>query len=241
MSGSVAVFSLDENGAACPRRQFFQYEGSSVNRARQNSPHAHSLVFDRAQRRAFVPDLGTDRLMRYAVDPATGLLTPDGFFPLDAGSGPRHCEFSRGGDVCYLIKELTSEITVLAYDAETGIFTHRQNISTVASRRSAVPNTCADLHLSADGRFLYGSNRGENTIVCFAVEPDTGLLRTVGSYDCGGEVPRSFAVDPKGGYVLSANQDTDNIVVFRAEAETGALEKVSEISVPTPVCVRFRT
>ena len=238
MSGSVAVFKTDEGGAAAPRSQFFQYEGHSVNPARQSSPHAHSVIFDRSGRRAFVPDLGTDRLMRYEVDGETGELTEAGFFALDPGTGPRHCAFSPDGKYCYLIKELTSEIAALAYDEETGEFQHLQTVSTV-SKDFAGHNSCADLQLSPDGKFLYGSNRGENTIACFRIDPDTGLLEPAGRFASGGEIPRSFAVDPRGEFLLAANQDTDNVAVFRIDRATGALIFASEISVPTPVCVQF--
>ncbi|NLF28864.1 MAG: lactonase family protein [Clostridiales bacterium] len=238
MSGSIAVFRTDADGAARLRSQFFQYEGHSVNPARQSSPHAHSVIFDRSGRRAFVPDLGTDRLMRYEVDGETGELTEAGFFALDPGTGPRHCAFSQDGRYCYLIKELTSEIAALSYDGETGEFRHLQTVSTV-SGDFAGHNSCADIDLSLDGRFLYGSNRGENTIACFRIDQNTGLMQAEGRFSSGGEIPRSFAVDPLGEFLLAANQDTGNVVVFRIDRGSGALIHTSESAVPTPVCVKF--
>jgi len=239
MSGSVCVFPIAEDGSLGQKSCFIQHSGSSVNPARQSSPHAHSLIFDEQGQRAFVPDLGIDKLMIYRTDFVGGkLLTNEvPFFKTQPGAGPRHCVFGGNYRYCYLINELDSSISVLAYNSSDGSFRELQKIPTVPEG-SACDNTCADVHISPDGRFLYGSNRGHNSIIAYAVDQKSGQLSYVDITPSGGEIPRNFTIDPTGSYALVCNQDSDNIVAFRINKETGRLSKVSETAVPTPVCIK---
>lgn len=235
MSGSVAVFPALQNGTG-PCSQFIQHEGSSVNKARQSGPHAHSLVFDKACRYAFVPDLGIDKLVGYPWENGKLETAKRADFSTVPGDGPRHCEFTPDGKTCYLINEIASSISALHYDGNGG-FSLLGTVPTVAADYAG-SNTCADIHLSPDGQFLYGSNRGHNSIVVYRVLDD-GRLRFVDCQPCGGEIPRNFAISPDGRFLVVANQDTDNLVVFARDKVTGLLKQLSSCTVPTPVCVKF--
>jgi 6-phosphogluconolactonase len=239
MSGSIAVFPIAEDGSLLNASQFIQHKGSSVNKARQASPHAHSLMFDNDSRFAFVPDLGIDRLMIYKADFENGKLIPGQtpWFEVEPGAGPRHCEFHPKGKLCYLINELACTILTLQYDGEKGSFKQIQSVPSTL-RTIAGDNSCADIHITPNGKYLYGSNRGHDSIIAYAIDEQSGLLEYVDTISCGGKTPRNFAVDPMGAYVLVCNQDSDNIVVFRIDQASGKLIKTSETSVPTPVCIR---
>lgn len=239
MSGSVCVFPISEDGSLADASQFIQHAGSSVNKARQASPHAHSTIFDKDNRFAFVPDLGIDKVMIYKTDFKSGKLisnkTP--WFESKPGAGPRHCVFHQSGKTCYLINELDCTISVLSYNPVEGSFKQLQIVPSVVEDFQG-ENTCADVHLSPNGKFLYGSNRGHNSIIIYSIDQDSGLLSYVDTSPCGGKIPRNFAIDPTGTFVLVCNQDTDNIVVFKIDQLTGKLEEISDFHVPTPVCVK---
>ncbi|NMA66842.1 MAG: lactonase family protein [Clostridiaceae bacterium] len=238
MSGSVCVFPIEKDGSLGEATHFIQHTGSSIHKVRQTSPHAHSLTFDNENLRAFVPDLGIDKIMIYETDFTNGKLITNEipWYDVKPGSGPRHCEFK--GNYCYVINEISSTISVLSYNPANGLLTQIQEVPTVT-----VPfegeNTCADIHITPDGKYLYGSNRGHDSIVIYSIDENTGLLENVDISPCGGKTPRNFGIDPTGKYVLVCNQDTDNIVVFSIDQKSGKLLKVSDYSVPTPVCVKF--
>ncbi len=238
MSGSICV--LDTECGSLTRKQFLQHAGSSVNPVRQTGPHAHSVVFTPEGRYVLVPDLGIDQLVVYNYDAATGRIEPAGkpFYKGRVGAGPRHCAFGASGQYCYLINELDSTIDVLSYSEQDGGMTALQSVSSLPDGADLQNNTCADLHIAPDGRFLYGSNRGHDSIIIYKIDETTGLLSYAGCQPCGGRTPRNFAIDPTGRYLLCANQDSDSIVTFRILPDTGILEYASEFSVPTPVCVR---
>ena len=158
-----------------------------------------------------------------------------GGLSISPGAGPRHCEFTPDGKVCYLINEIASEISALQYDGNGG-FKLLQTVSSLA-KGTKTANTCADIHLSPDGKFLYGSNRGDNSIVIYQIEKN-GTLSFTDCQPCGGEIPRNFTLTPDGRFVLVANQDSNTIVVFERNEETGRLTQRSVCSVPTPVCVK---
>jgi 6-phosphogluconolactonase len=240
MSGSVCVFPLQPDGSLAPSSQFIQHTGASVNKARQNGPHAHALTFDRSNKRAFVPDLGIDKVIIYNTDFVRGTLTPNepSHFATEPGSGPRHCEFSEDGRFCYLINELSSTISVLQYDADRGRLAFLQQISTTPESFHG-HNTCADIHILPRGEYLYGSNRGHDSIAIYRVDRETGLLSTIEFMDSGVKTPRSLAIDPSGRLLIVAGQDTDNLVVFAVDRGSGALNRVAEVGVPTPVCVKI--
>lgn len=238
MSGSVSVFPALPDGSLGEASDFIQYEGSSVNPRRQKSPHAHSLVFDQDQTRSFVPDLGTDKLMVYRNDFAAGKLIPEKtpFFAAEPGDGPRFLEFHPNGRWCYLINEIASSVSLLDYDAATGVFTKRQTVPTIPPDFTE-DNICADLHLTRDGGLLYASNRGHNSLARFRVDSGSGLLTPLGNQSCGGRTPRNFSLSLSGDYLLVANQDSDNLLSFRIDPASGDLRQIDEIAAPTPVCV----
>ncbi len=237
MSGSVAVFPILDDGGLGDASHFIQHEGSSVDPRRQAGPHAHSLVFDPAGRFAFVPDLGLDRLMIYEFDRGTGRLEPgpEPFLPVKPGAGPRHCAFHPSGRFMILINELDSTMTSYAYDAVRGRFSVIDTVPTVPEG-APEGNTCADVHLAPSGLFVYGSNRGHDSIVIYRMDRETGRLEYVGIESSGGKTPRNFAVDPSGEYLLACNQDSDTIVSFRLNPKTGGMTRTAVTEVPTPVC-----
>lgn len=239
MSGSVALFPVHPDGSLGEACQFIQHEGSSVNPARQSGPHAHSLVFSPDGNFAFVPDLGIDKLMIYKAGGGTQPLAPAEvpFFKTKPGDGPRHCTFSPDGKYCYLINELGCTIQALEYNAKQGTFTELQTVSSLPQGVSSPGNTCADVHITPDGNYLYGSNRGHNSLIIYKIDKKTGKLDYVDCPPCGGKIPRNFAIDPSGKFLLCANQDSDDIVVFRIDQGTGKLTETSRIGIPTAVCV----
>lgn len=239
--GSVACLPIGEDGRLGDATSFIQHQGSSVNPQRQKGPHAHSINLDPDNRFAFAPDLGLDRIKAYAFDAARNTLTPhDPSASVTPGSGPRHFDFHPNGRFAYAINELASTITAFQYEADRGL------LQTVQAAASTLPdgfdgkNTTADIHVHPSGKFVYGSNRGHDSIAIFAVDSATGKLTPVGHQSTQGKTPRNFGIDPTGAYLLAANQDTDNVVVFRIDVATGKLEPTGQsIRVPMPVCVKF--
>ncbi|MGE5605101.1 MAG: lactonase family protein [Bacteroidota bacterium] len=239
MSGSVSVYPILKNGGLDRPSQFIQHAGSSVNKTRQTGPHAHSLVFDRSNQYACVPDLGLDKLMLYKTDFSNGKLELLSCEPYTAkpGSGPRHCAFHPNGRFCYMINELDCTISALRFDQASGCFTLLQNVPTVLDGFEG-ENSGADIEIHPNGEYVYGSNRGHNSIVIYKIDQNTGLLSPIGIESSHGKIPRNFAIDPTGTFLLVANQDTDNIVVFKI-GNDGNLSKISEVEAPTPVCIKM--
>lgn len=240
MTGSVCVYALKADGSLGERTAFVQHAGSSVNKARQSGPHAHSATFSPDHRRVYVPDLGIDRLAAYRFDGETGRLAaePSADYACEPGSGPRYCEFHPKLPVCYLIQELSSEVTVLRWEQESGRMVPIQTVPTLPEGFDA-DNICADLHLTPDGRFLFASNRGHNSLARFAANEKTGELSLLGHISSGGRTPRHFTIARQGRFLLAGNQDSDCIAVFALDPETGALEQVQSVAAPTPVCLQF--
>lgn len=241
MSGSVCVLPVNADGSLSPGSQFIQHVGRSVNEKRQAGPHAHSLIFSPDGRFAFVPDLGVDRLIVYEVTENEQTLrpVPASDFSVTAGAGPRHCTFGPDGRFCYLINELDCTILTLRYNEESGSFTQLQSVSSLPKGVVSPGNTCADVHLTPNGNYLYGSNRGHNSLIIYRIDRNSGTLSYVDCQPCGGKIPRNFAIDPTGQFLLCANQDSDNVVVFSIDPGTGRLCQVSSLEVPTPVCLRL--
>jgi 6-phosphogluconolactonase len=238
-SGSVCVFPILADGSLGEASQLIQHEGSGINKARQSGPHSHALFFDLSGRFALVPDLGIDRVMAYEADADSVALkaAPAPYYQSKQGAGPRHCTFHPNGKYLYVINELGSSISTLAYNEADASLRHLQTVSTIPADFFD-HNNCADIHILPDGRFLYGSNRGHDSIAIYRVDPGTGLLSMVGIESSRGGTPRGFCIDPSGAFLLAANQDSDNVVVFCVDSATGRLRKISEHAVPTPVCVK---
>ena len=230
--GSLAVFTRDDQGRMLPKRRLFQHHGGSVNPARQEGPHVHSALFD-GEGRLLAADLGGDRLACYRCG-GDVVPEPAGNLPTAPGSGPRCGEYSADSRHLYVIHELNS--TVAHYACNGGAVTLRETVSTLPADYAGA-NTAADVHLTPDGRHLYASNRGHDSIAMFCVGAD-GSLTLLGHQPCGGRTPRNFAIDPEGQYLLAANQDSDNIAVF-AIGEDGLLRQTGDVPFPSPVCIRF--
>jgi 6-phosphogluconolactonase len=239
MSGSVSVFPILKDGSLGDASFCIQHAGSSVDPRRQQGPHAHSLTLDRLNRFAFVPDLGIDKVMVYKFEESRGYLEPASVPLIKAapGAGPRHFEFHPEGKFAYLINELASTMTAYSYDEEKGTMEELQTVPTVPKDFHG-ENTCADVHVAPSGGFIYGSNRGHDSIVIFAIDQRTGRLEYIGHESTRGKTPRNFAIDPTGKFLLAANQDSDTIVTFGIDPVTGILEEMSTTRVPTPVCVK---
>jgi 6-phosphogluconolactonase len=240
VGGNAAVLPLQAGGLG-EAVSVVQHRGSGPNQARQEGPHVHSVTLDPSNRFAYVADLGIDRLMVYRFDASTGALTPadPAAVPVAAGAGPRHFTFSRDGRHAYVITELGSTVTAFDFHPENGALTQTQVISTLPAGFQG-DNFPADLHMAPSGRFLYGSNRGHDSIVVFAVDPASGALRLVQHQSTMGKFPRNFAIAPGGRFLLAANQNSDNVVVFSIESESGRLAPTGHVAeIPVPVCVRF--
>lgn len=239
--GSAAVLPVREDGGVAPAVNVVQHTGSGANRQRQEKPHVHSVTLDPAERFALVADLGIDRVMVYRFDRGTGALTPgpEPWAQLAPGAGPRHLAFSPDGSRVYVIGEMASTVTAFRYDAERGALREFQTQSLLPSDFRG-ENTGADIHFSPDGRFLYASNRGHDSIVVFAVDGASGRLSLVQHQPSGGAIPRNFAVDPAGRFLLVAHQRSGGVVSFRIDPSTGRLTPTGQaLAVPSPVCVRF--
>jgi 6-phosphogluconolactonase len=238
--GSVAVFRVLQDGRLGKAISFVQHKGSSVNPQRQKGPHAHAVALSPDNRFAVVADLGLDQLLVYSFDAAKGSLgaTPQ-IVRANPGAGPRHLVFSSDGRFLYVINELQSTIVAYSYDAATGALHELQTISTLPKSFSG-NNTAAEIEIHPSGKFLFASNRGDDTIAVFAIDVHTGTLTQVETVRTGGETPRNFAIDPTGLWLLAANQDSDEIVVFRIDSKTGHLTLTGErLQVPSPTCLKL--
>ncbi|MGI6082222.1 MAG: lactonase family protein [Limnochordia bacterium] len=238
--GSVALLPLNEDGSLKAATSFVQHEGRSVDPKRQDAPHAHNIIFDPQARFALAADLGLDRIVIYRLDRDQGRLLPHTppWASLSPGAGPRHSVFHPNGRFFYVINELDSTVTAFSYDGDEGRLTPLQTVTTLP-RGFTDTNYCADIHIHPSGRYLYGSNRGHDSIVSYRVDPSTGYLDPANHYSTCGRTPRSFAIDTGGSFLIVANQDSDNIVVFRIDERSGDLRQISELTgVPTPACVK---
>lgn len=241
--GSCAVFPIESGGGLGKASAFKQHVGSSVNKRRQEKPHAHGIYVDSENRFAFVPDLGLDRVMSYRFDPTQGTLTPNDppFASVAPGSGPRHFAFHPSSKHAYVINEMTCTITAFSYDATKGALSEIQSISTLPKDQPVLASySTAELEVHPDGKFLYGSNRGHDTIAVFAIDPQSGKLSLVQHESTQGKIPRSFAIDPTGTFLLAANQNSDTVVPFRIDPQSGRLTATGDkIEVGSPVCVTY--
>ncbi len=239
--GSVCCLPIGEDGKLSAATSFIQHEGSSVDKGRQTSPHGHSINVDRNNKFAVAADLGLDKLLVYKLDAAHGKLAANdpAFTAVSGGSGPRHFAFHPSGKYAYVINEMSLTVTAFNYDEAAGKLTEIQTISTLPDGVMKQGST-AEVQVHPSGKFLYGSNRGHDSIAVYAIDQQTGKLTRVENEPTQGKTPRNFGIDPTGKYLLAANQSTDNIVVFKINAETGALDPTGHsINVPSPVCVKF--
>lgn len=239
--GSVASFPVRTDGSLGDAVSFHQHQGASVNPRRQEGPHAHGATLDPANRLLVVPDLGLDKLMLYDFDAATGKLTPHEppFVSTQPGSGPRHFVFSPDGRHGYAINEMASTITAYAYNRKAGSFKELGTASTLPEDFRG-ESTTAEIEVHPTGKFVYGSNRGHDSIAVFARNGRLGTLKGLEHVPTQGAVPRSFAVDPSGKWLWVANQNSDNLVLFRIDPQQGTLQPTgTQVKVGAPVCVKY--
>mgnify|MGYP000847681046 CR=1 FL=1 len=243
LGGNVSVYPIEKDGKIGNSVSLVQHSGTGPNRDRQEAAHAHSITLSPDNHFAYACDLGIDRIMIYRFDHHTGKLTPNEnqtFYQTKAGAGPRHFSFHPNGKFAFVINELDLTITSLAFDKNLGTLKEIQSVPTLPKGASTVGVTCADIHISPNGKFLYGTNRGHNSIVTYQIDEKTGSLKYIEHTSTQGKKPRNFAIDPSGKFLLAANQDSDNIVVFRIDEQTGKLQSTGNIAnVPVPVCLKF--
>ena len=240
-NGGIAALPIRADGGLGEAGAVIQHQGSSVNPARQAGPHAHFIAPDPANRFALTCDLGLDQVLVYRLDSARAALLPNNppFTPIKPGSGPRHLVFHPSGRFVFLINELAATLTVFAYDPKPGTLKELQTVSTLpeafAGERSG-----AELQMHPSGKFVYGSNRGHDSIAIFAVDGEAGTLKVLGHQSSQGKNPRCFGIDPTGTWLLAANQNSDSVVVYRIDPATGGLTPTGAVAtVSSPVCVKF--
>jgi 6-phosphogluconolactonase len=241
--GSVQSYPVKPDGGLGAAASFIKQSGSSVNPARQKEPHAHCIGVDPANRFALLCDLGLDQVLVFKLDPDAATLTPNDppFARTAPGAGPRHFAFRPDGKFAYVINELDCTIGAFAWNSARGELTSVQNLSTLPVGISVQPGfSTAEVVVHPSGRFLYGSNRGHDTIVVYAIDDASGEMTLVEHVASGGQKPRSFNLDPTGRFLLSANQDSGTVVVFRVDDATGRLTATgTTVAIEKPVCVAF--
>ena len=241
--GSVAALPIAADGSLQPPSTIVQHTGSSVNPKRQTKPYAHSINVDPANRFAYVADLGIDKVLIYALDPSKGTLVAND--PPSAsvapGSGPRHFAFHPSSPYAYVINEMLLTVTAFKHDPESGALTEQQTITTLPPGQSPQDGySTAEVQVHPSGRFLYGSNRGHDSITVFTIDEKTGQLTFVENESTQGNVPRGFGIDPTGQFLLAGNQRSDTVVVFRIDQTNGHLTPTGQtLSIGAPVSVKF--
>jgi len=229
--GSLSIFKIGDNGEFLPNPQFIDHKVLDTTK----TSHAHAAKF--TEDGLFTTDLGLDAIKRYIMEGEKFVPYKQSSIDLPLKSGPRHFTFGQGGKFLYVINELNSTLTVFQRNADKS-YTELETQTTL-SKDFEGESYCADIHLSNDGKFLYGSNRGENTIVIFKVDDATGKLSLVGRESVKGDWPRNFGIDPSGNYLLVANQRSNNITVFKRNTTEGTLSFLHEQELPSPVCLEF--
>jgi 6-phosphogluconolactonase len=238
-SGSVSVHPVKADGGLGARTDLVTHKGSGPDRERQEGPHAHQVLPDLAGKHLLAVDLGTDSVYSYQLDTTTGKLALVGTAKVKAGAGPRHLAFHPTGAFAYIANELDSTIVAAAYDADRGVLTPGQALRTVPAGAPTTPrNYPAEVVVSADGRFVYVSNRGHDSVALFAVEQGGARLRFVETVPTGGKFPRHVTFDPSGRFLFAANQNSNTVTSFRVDPATGRLTASGvPLSSPIPVCV----
>lgn len=240
-TGSVACLPVKEDGSLGEPETFIQHTGSSVNPQRQKEPHAHCSVISPDQKFVFAADLGLDKILAYQINPETAELTPAAqpFVRTIPGAGPRHLTFHPDGKQMYAINELKNSITEFDYNPESGMLIEGQTISTLPEDFTGTSH-CADLKFTPDGKFLYGTNRGHDSIAAYQVD-DQGKLTLIEITPSLGKGPQNLAVTTDGKFLICANMPGNNVVVFQIDAKTGKLSPVGDpVEIPSPSCIMIR-
>ncbi len=241
--GSIAVFPIEPDGKLRDASAAIQHHGSSVNQERQKEPHAHCINTSPDNKFTLVADLGLDEVVVYRFDAAKGLLTPNDppFGKTPPGAGPRHFAFHPDGRYLYVINEIQCTASTFEYDGKRGALRLKDTIPTLPDGRKVTnDDSTAEIRVHPSGKFVYGSNRGHDSITVFAVDPAEGTLKAIQNVPTQGKTPRGFALDPTGGYLVAANQDSDTLVVFQIDPSTGKLTPTGQkLEAFAPVDVEF--
>ena len=239
-SGSIASLPINKDGSLGKASSAIQHEGKSIDPERQKGPHAHSINVTPDNHYAIAADLGMDKLLIYKLDPKTSKLERNepAFCSSMPGGGPRHLSFALDGRFAYVANEMKSSVSAFAFDAAKGALSEIQTVSTL---KDEVPgNSTAEIKMHPNGKFLYCSNRGHDSLAIFSVDGDSGKLSLIGHQKTGGQTPRNFGIDPTGNYIIVCNQNSNNALVFKIDLNTGLLNQLGEpVSVAAPVCVKF--
>ncbi len=236
-SGTIAAFPIAADGQLLPAASRFQHEGKTGPTAkRQEKAHAHSITPSPGGQFALAADLGLDKVIIYRIA-SNGVLTRHSECATAAGEGPRHLDFHPNGKVVYVISELGNTMASYAWDESAGQLRAITALTTLPAGFTG-QSACADVHVHPTGKFVYGSNRGHDSIVVYRTD-ESGDLILAGHQSTMGKHPRNFSLDPSGNYLIVANKDSDNLVVFRIDRGTGLLQHASTAEAPSPVCVRF--
>lgn len=237
-TGSVASFPVRDDGSLGEAASFVQHKGSSIDENRQQGPHAHCIVVSPDNRFVYAADLGLDQVLGYRLDAKGAKLSANGqpFVRTPPGAGPRHLTFHPDGEHLYVINELENSVTAFDYDSEDGSLIERQTISTLPEDFEGT-SYCADLKITPDGRFLYGTNRGHDSIAAYRID-DSGRLSLLEIKPSLGKGPQNLAITPDGKLLLCANMPGKNVAVFRIDSKTGKLTTVGNpVSIPSPSCI----
>jgi 6-phosphogluconolactonase len=240
--GSVAVLPIRADGKLASATSTVLHHGSSVSKSRQTGPHPHAIDADPTDRFVFVSDLGLDKVLSYRFDSATGTITAN--HPRDLATspaaGPRHITFHNNGKWAYVINELDSTVIALRYDSQTGGLTHIDTVSTLPAGATQQDNLTGEIVVHPNGRFLYASNRGHDSIAVFAIDQTSGRLSALGHGPAGGRNPRNFNIDPLGKFLLSANLDSNTVTVHQIDPGSGKLSRTAHgIKILQPYCIQF--
>ena len=236
--GSLTMFPIAEDGSLKPASDHIKHEGSGPNPKRQKEPHAHCVMVDPSDRWLLCTDLGIDRVIVYRIDRSAKKLEEHSRIEMPPGSGPRHMAFHPTLPMLYVINEMGSTIAVADWSAENGTGEVKEVVPTLPEEMEK--NTTAEILVHPSGKFVFGSNRGHDSIVSYRVDPNDGTLELVGWCPSGGNTPRNFRIDPTGQYILAQNQDSDNVVVLKIDTEGGNLTPTGEIApAPKPACIKF--
>jgi 6-phosphogluconolactonase len=239
--GSIAAWALTPDGSLGERTAYIQQTGSSINPERQTHAYAHSIVIDPSNRFALVADLGTDRLYVYKFNVKDGSLTPNdpAFIKVKPGSGPRHVVFHPNGRYVYLVTEMGDTVILFDWDGRHGTLTEEQSISTLPPDFHGV-SVAAEIKVHPNGRFLYTSNRGHDSIATFSINAGNGRLTPIQHISSGGRSPRNFDFDPSGHWLLVTNHESNNATVLRVDPRSGLLSSAGQpVDIAFPFCPRF--
>ncbi len=236
--GNLGLLSINDKGELSDLLDIQQHNGKGTT-DRQKGPHAHSVIFDPQTSNIVAADLGTNEIWLSKIDEKRQKLIP--LYPhrlkMEPGAGPRHMAFHPNGNFLYVINELNNTVSLLKRDQDE-FFILGSSVFTLPLDFEG-ESYCADIHISSDGRFLYASNRGHNSIAIFKIIPENGKLIPKGHQSVHGEWPRNFSLSPDEKFLVVANQNSQNIVSFQRDKKTGLLEYIHQVDAPNPVCILF--